>query len=164
MAVFRLVSCLFLAALVAIPASPAKKAPARKSTPGASARAKPGAKKATSSRRSRTARLPSYRLGQQQPTRERYQEIQQALVDRGYLPGPATGDWRAESAEALKRFQQDQNLRADGKLHSLALIALGLGPKRSPASAPEKPLQGLPPPGGGVAPHNPEEQTVMPFA
>jgi hypothetical protein len=33
---------------------------------------------------------------------------------------------------ALKRFQEDQNIAADGKLGALSLIALGLGPKREP--------------------------------
>jgi hypothetical protein len=32
--------------------------------------------------------------------------------------------------DALKRFQRDQNIGDDGKLGSLSLIALGLGPKR----------------------------------
>lgn len=39
--------------------------------------------------------------------------------------------------DALKRFQHDQNLIEDGKVGSLSLIALGLGPKR--AAAPAKP-------------------------
>lgn len=39
--------------------------------------------------------------------------------------------------EALKRFQSDQNLTQDGKLGSLSLIAMGLGPKRiAPAESP----------------------------
>lgn len=37
--------------------------------------------------------------------------------------------------EALKRFQADQNLDADGKIGALSLIALGLGPKRESAAA-----------------------------
>jgi len=31
--------------------------------------------------------------------------------------------------EALRRFQQEQNLDPTGKINSLSLIALGLGPK-----------------------------------
>jgi peptidoglycan hydrolase-like protein with peptidoglycan-binding domain len=64
------------------------------------------------------------------PTPERYMEIQQALADKGYFNGPANGTWGPESVEALKRFQRDQNLDPDGKLGSLSIIALGLGPKR----------------------------------
>jgi hypothetical protein len=37
--------------------------------------------------------------------------------------------WDQNSADALRRFQQDQNLQASGKLDSLSIIALGLGPK-----------------------------------
>jgi len=82
----------------------------------------------------RRRRTPSWRLGQQTPTPERYREIQRALIDRGYLSGPATGEWGPESMDALRRFQSDQKLEASGKLDSLSLIALGLGPRRNPAN------------------------------
>ena len=71
----------------------------------------------------------STRLAQQHPTQERYQQIQQALVDRGYME-VADGNWTPGSVEALKKFQQDQELHADGKLGALSLMALGLGPRR----------------------------------
>jgi len=70
--------------------------------------------------------------GQRNPTPERYREIQEALIAKGYLKGPATGQWGSESIEAMKRFQADQKLDADGKIEALTLIALGLGPKNSP--------------------------------
>jgi peptidoglycan hydrolase-like protein with peptidoglycan-binding domain len=76
-------------------------------------------------------RTPPRPRGQQAPTKERYQEIQQALIERRYLGGPPTGIWGPESADALRRFQKDQNIEATGKLDSLSLIALGLGPKRN---------------------------------
>jgi hypothetical protein len=76
------------------------------------------------------------RSSQQQPTPDRYKEIQQALADRGYFSGAPDGTWGPESAEAMKRFQRDQNLTEDGKIGSLSLIALGLGPKRVAAVAP----------------------------
>ncbi len=76
---------------------------------------------------------------QQQPTADRYKQIQQALADKGYFQGPADGSWNAGSVEALKRFQKDQNLDPDGKIGSLSLIALGLGPKRGVASAQSAP-------------------------
>lgn len=68
--------------------------------------------------------------GQAAPTGDRYTEIQQALVTKGYLQSEPTGGWNAQNAEALKRFQKDQNLPPNGKITSLSLIALGLGPKR----------------------------------
>jgi peptidoglycan hydrolase-like protein with peptidoglycan-binding domain len=83
---------------------------------------------------------------QQQPTVDRYREIQQALADKGYFRGTPDGAWNGESADALKRFQKDQNLDPDGKIGSLSLIALGLGPKRgAPVGANGEPVD--PPPG-----------------
>jgi hypothetical protein len=69
--------------------------------------------------------------GQMSPSQERYNEIQQALVARGFLTTPPTGVWDTDSIDALKRFQAEQNLPPTGKLTSLSLIALGLGPKRN---------------------------------
>ena len=72
------------------------------------------------------------------PTKERYKQIQEALASKGYLPpSEATGRWTAASIDALKRFQANQNLDATGKINSLSLIALGLGPKHETA-APRK--------------------------
>jgi len=75
------------------------------------------------------------RNAQQTPTPERYQEIQQALASRGYYKGDADGKWNADSADALRRFQADQNLSPDGRINSLSLIAMGLGPKRLTAAS-----------------------------
>jgi peptidoglycan hydrolase-like protein with peptidoglycan-binding domain len=77
----------------------------------------------TSSRAVRKAVAPS------NPGSERIREVQQALVDRGYLRTEPTGSWNAESMEALKRFEAEQKVRVDGKIDSKMLIALGLGPK-----------------------------------
>jgi len=70
------------------------------------------------------------RSSQQAPAPERYKEIQQALVSKGYFHGEPNGEWGSDSADAMKRFQAEQNLTPDGKLTSISLIALGLGPKR----------------------------------
>jgi peptidoglycan hydrolase-like protein with peptidoglycan-binding domain len=73
---------------------------------------------------------------QQTPDPARIREIQEALTARGYAV-EATGAWGPQSAEALKRFQEDNkidNLSGLGKLDSLTLIALGLGPNRQPAA------------------------------
>lgn len=75
-------------------------------------------------------------LAPAQPTPERISEIQQALAAKGYYSGSPNGIWGPESIEALKRFQKDHNLRDDGKLSSLSLISLGLGPTR-PAADPK---------------------------
>ena len=71
------------------------------------------------------------RSSQREPTPERYKEIQQALAEKGYFRGDTDGNWGPESVDALRRFQREQNLTEDGKLGSLSLIALGLGPKRA---------------------------------
>jgi Putative peptidoglycan binding domain len=64
------------------------------------------------------------------PSPERYKEIQAALVSKGYLPpDQATGQWNDASVDALKRFQADQKIDSNGRINSLSLIALGLGPK-----------------------------------
>lgn len=73
--------------------------------------------------------------GQQAPTQDRYTEIQQALITRGYLQTTPSGTWDAATVEALKRFQAEQNLPPTGKITSLSLIALGLGPRRNPLTA-----------------------------
>ena len=90
---------------------------------------KSASSKAKSSKQ--TAASTRYRRStQKEPAPERYQEIQQSLADKGYFGGPVNGTWGPDSVEALKRFQRDQNIGDDGKLGSLSLIALGLGPKR----------------------------------
>jgi peptidoglycan hydrolase-like protein with peptidoglycan-binding domain len=94
--------------------------------------AKTKSSKSTKHRASQSAR----RSTQQAPTADRYKEIQQALASKGYLHGEPSGKWDADSADALKHFQTDQNLSPDGKINSLSLIALGLGPKRLTAQAP----------------------------
>lgn len=123
--------------------SPApKKQPAKK--PAATAKKSSATRKRSVSRK----RVPSWRTGQQTPTRERYREIQQALVSRGFLEGPPTGNWGSDSVAALKKFQASQSLEASGKLDALTLIALGLGPKRGANGALPKP----PPPSEAKSP------------
>ncbi len=92
-------------------------------------------KRAGSRRAALGKRTPSWRNTQMRPTPERYKEVQRALVARGYLNGAPNGVWDESSVAALRRFQSSQNLEPTGKLDSLSLIALGLGPSYS-ASAP----------------------------
>jgi peptidoglycan hydrolase-like protein with peptidoglycan-binding domain len=121
-------------------------APARKKTSsqkastvkatGKKAAASGGRRRATKASPQALARARKpVRVTQQAPSLERYTEIQQALAAKGYYSGPVNGAWGSDSVDALKRFQQDQNLNPDGKLGALSIIALGLGPKRDPASA-----------------------------
>jgi peptidoglycan hydrolase-like protein with peptidoglycan-binding domain len=109
--------------LACSPGLPADTAAKKKPT---QAKAPVPPRKKTAARRAPTG---TWRAGQMAPTPDRYKEIQDALAKRGYLHGEATGAWDQESADALRRFQQDQNLQPSGKLNSLSLIALGLGAK-----------------------------------
>ncbi len=139
-------------------ASTAKAAPAKGTTAASHTTAgkkAPVGKKPTASKRPSSKQASSKqvaagyrRSAQKEPAPDRYKEIQQSLSDKGYFGGPVNGAWGPDSVDALKRFQRDQNIGDDGKLGSLSLIALGLGPKRasSEPEKPENPGAGLPPP------------------
>ena len=138
-------------------AAPAKSASARptakptiaQSTPARTAATKSRTKSGVKSKKQVAAKRPPL---QQQPTADRYKEIQQALADKGYFRGTVDGAWGTESVEALKRFQHAQNLDADGKIGALSLMALGLGPRQGTASAQAADIAVDPPP---VAPPEP---------
>jgi hypothetical protein len=120
------VGILTLAATQLIAATSSSKQTAKK-TKTASVHAKQAVRSRSSHRsRAHAKPAPSYQL---HPDPERYQEIQKALADRGYFKGEVNGVWRDDSTDALKRFQADQKLPDDGKISSLTLIGLGLGPK-----------------------------------
>ena len=92
-----------------------------------------------SSSRRRSTRTVRAR-GQQQPTSDRYREIQQALRDAGHLDQEPTGKWDDATVDAMKRFQKAHSLQPSGKINAISLIALGLGPKRGPAPGVESVL------------------------
>lgn len=119
--------------------SAVSKSTVSKSGPAPSAASKTGASKsgATASARLKSGKSATVarRPTQQQPTPERFKEIQKALADRGYFAGQVDGAWGSDSVEALKHFQRDQSIEDDGKLGALSLIGLGLGPKRSIANS-----------------------------
>ena len=125
-----------------------KKSTAKKgSKTAASAHKKTGTtKKSGAAGRKGTRRAATtWRNRQLTPTPERYKQIQQALSSKGYLsPEQATGKWDDTSTEALRKFQADQNLDANGKINSLSLIALGLGPQREVAAKPANPAPTTP--------------------
>lgn len=116
----RLLATLLLVAACSLAVTPSKK----KST------TKAGTKKSGSKKGSKKT-VASWRNTQRAPTPERYREIQQALATKGYLTSPApSGVWDSSSVDALKKFQKDQNLEPSGRIDSLSLMALGLGPRR----------------------------------
>lgn len=102
--------------------------------------AKHGKTTARRGKKAHTKAAQSWRSRQLAPTPERYRDIQGALASKGYLKTAPTGVWDADSADALRRFQQDQSLEPSGKVNSLSLIALGLGAKHtSPVVPPAAP-------------------------
>jgi hypothetical protein len=140
--------CLAFSPLIA---APSKKSGSHNSISGASHKTR---------RRKARHLAPSYQL---HPDPERYQQIQQALADRGYFKGQANGQWNDDSSDALRRFQLEQKLpQADGKLDALSLTALGLGPKHglaisnsAPAVPPTAQPAALPPAPAEASPQQP---------
>jgi peptidoglycan hydrolase-like protein with peptidoglycan-binding domain len=144
--IFLLALAIFTIACSSLAATPAK--PHKRRHPATTTSSTHTSKQVASARRKgKVARGPS-RSYQQAPTADRYKEIQQALASKGYFHGEPNGQWGAESTDALKHFQSDQSLMPDGKITSLSLIALGLGPKRltakSDAAAPPQPAPAAP--------------------
>jgi hypothetical protein len=149
-----------------------------RSTHATAASKKPAAK-TTKGRRATAARRRGVKpksLAQTAPTPERYQEIQQAMVAKGYGPQAPNGVWGPEWSSALKHYQQDQKIEPTGKLNSMSLITLGLGPKREPpagvtappapppAAAPAPPAQpptGAPAPGAAPADQPPSSSSTV---
>ena len=133
-------------ASAATTATTTKKKTTKKRTATVAAPAKTASKsrtvasKTAKGKKKPAARTP-VRAKQLAPTKDRYQQIQQALAGKGYFSGEPNGAWGSDSAESLKRFQADQNLTPDGKLTSLSLIALGLGPKRLSAQSSAPPAR-----------------------
>jgi len=134
-------------------AAPSKAGVAKGATAPRTTASHPGVTKAgsrtTASRRGKKgppAKRVTWRNRQLAPTPQRYKEIQEALAAKGYLkPEDADGTWNQASMDALKKFQAGQNLDSTGRINSLSLIALGLGPKRETA-APKLPAESPPAP------------------
>jgi hypothetical protein len=120
--------------VAATQSSTPKKASTKKSTAQ-----KSKGKSAGKSAKSSSQQATTWRNRQTAPSATRYRQIQEALAGKGYLrQEDATGVWNQSSIDALRKFQSDQNIESSGKINSLSLIALGLGPKHDtpPAKAP----------------------------
>ncbi len=79
------------------------------------------------------------------PSRERYTQIQKALIGAGFDPGPTDGLWGPNSMNALADFQEDHGLEPTGWIDALSLIQLGLGPRYETPDTPSET------PGSGAA-------------
>lgn len=132
--------------------STAKKATAKKSSPGQHSAKSAGRTKSTASRTSsrtsskkRSLKKKSTRVrGQQKIDSERAQEIQQALIREHYLNGEATGTWNDASEEAMRRYQADHGWQSKTVPDSRALITLGLGPSKDHLLNPESAMTTVP--------------------
>ena len=62
-------------------------------------------------------------------------QIQQALINNGYMSGTPSGTWDAESQAAMQKLQHDNGWQTKIVPDSRAIIKLGLGPQ--PAAAPQ---------------------------
>ena len=103
---------------------------------GKSAQA-PAASRRTTRRkpvRRRTARVPAG--SQTRPSRERYAQIQKALIEAGFNPGTPDGVWGPNSEVALQDFQEARGLEPTGRIDALSLIQLGLGPQHETRDTP----------------------------
>lgn len=154
---YAVAAAMVILACTAYAAQPArKKTAAKKSTAMARKAASPhkssskAAARKGSSKKGTVRKATTWRNRQLAPTPERYKEIQSALVAKGFLsPEDANGSWNQASIDGLKKFQSAQNIDSSGKINSLSLIALGLGPKRE-SPPPAKPAD--PPPAKPVEP------------
>ncbi len=55
-------------------------------------------------------------------------ELQTALIKYGYLTGPASGTWDAQTQAAMQKLQADNGWQTKLVPDSRAIIKLGLGP------------------------------------
>ncbi len=80
------------------------------------------------SRRHAKAAVAHWTPGQREIDPDRTRAIQTALISRNYMTGEATGEWDADTAAAMQKFQADNGWQTRIMPDSRALIKLGLGP------------------------------------
>jgi peptidoglycan hydrolase-like protein with peptidoglycan-binding domain len=95
---------------------------------------KPAARRKVSSRSRKRGWRTSYRyrLSQLKLEPQRVQEIQQALVQAGYLTQEPSGKWDDPTRNAMRRYQADNGFPATGLPEAKSLMKLGLGPHPLP--------------------------------
>ena len=98
-------------------------------------------KKPAHSARGKTAsrRRPKKPKGQEAPTADRINEIQEALASKGTFTATPTGKWDDATADAMRKFQSSHGLAPTGKLDALTLQKLGLGSQTAGLAAPTAP-------------------------
>lgn len=102
-----------------------------KPTPVANA-SKPAAKKVSSKgKKAKSKKRVTRRRGQQAIAEERTLQIQEALVNAGYLKTEPSGKMDDATKQALARLQKDNGWQSKVVPDARALIKLGLGPDHS---------------------------------
>lgn len=61
--------------------------------------------------------------------------LQQALSQQGHYDGPVDGIWGEQTYQALKEYQQEQNLQGDGQLNAETIAELDLGSQQGQQQA-----------------------------
>ncbi len=65
-------------------------------------------------------------INPEQLSSQQVRQIQTALKKEGFNTGKTDGKWGSETQGALKKFQQQKNLQANGELDQQTLSALGV--------------------------------------
>ena len=90
-----------------------------------------GAKTSKKKRTAKSRRTSWRSRGQQSIEASRAREIQEKLIEAGYLSGNADGRWDDRTKAAMRKFQEDNGWQTKILPDSRALIKLGLGPNYS---------------------------------
>jgi peptidoglycan hydrolase-like protein with peptidoglycan-binding domain len=99
----------------------------------------PSTKKASSHTKASSRGKTKKVRGQDAPTPDRINEIQEALASKGAFSGTPTGKWDDSTVEAMRKFQSSHGLEPTGKLDALTLQKLGLGSQTAGLAAPVAP-------------------------
>jgi hypothetical protein len=97
-------------------------------------------KTGTSARSKASSRRKTKKVkGQEAPTPDRINEIQEKLASKGLFSDTPSGKWDDATVDAMKKFQTGQGLAPTGKLDALTLQKLGLGSQTAGVAAPVAP-------------------------
>ena len=66
------------------------------------------------------------------------QRVQEELIATGYDPGPANGQFTAQTQESLSEFQASEHLSQTGQIDAPTLVALGIVSDESPGNSSQR--------------------------
>ena len=87
-----------------------------------------------------------------QPQPGRVEEIQEKLVEAGYLEGEPTGRWDEPTRLAMSRYQAANRFPVTGLPDAKSLMKMGLGPHPLPAALNRASLNPVASPASAAAP------------